>query len=106
MRHVRSEGPISLEEWQGMVHNVDPDTVFHDHSSALESPVEIPDKLQKILNDFGTQTLAASFAIRHGIVEGVWIDSHHNYIVTIFRKSTGDDDDFVMINSFTRRADT
>jgi hypothetical protein len=89
-----------------MLHNVDPDTTFHDHVTAFQSPVEIPDKLQTIFDDFGAQTLAASFAVRRGIVEGVWIDPHHNYIATVFRKAAGDDDDFVMINSISRRADT
>jgi hypothetical protein len=89
-----------------MLTNVDPDTTFHSHESVLDSLVETPDKLQAILNDFGTRVLAASFATRRGIVEGVWIDLHHNYIVTIFLKSAGDDEDCVLINSFTRRADT
>jgi hypothetical protein len=106
MRHVRSEGPVSLEQWQRTLHNVDPDTVFHDHATVLESLVETPGKLQAILNDFRAQALAATFAVRHGIVEGAWIDPHHNYIVTLFRKATGDDDDFDMINSITSRADT
>jgi hypothetical protein len=105
-QHVRSDGPVSLEDWQCMLTNVDPDTTFHDHATVIESLVETPDKLQATLNDFGTRVLAASFAIRHGVVEGAWIDLHHNYIVFIFSKATGDEEDFVMINSFTRRADT
>jgi hypothetical protein len=103
MPHVRSEKPISLEEWQEFLRHVDPETTFHDHERTFHSPLEIPDRLQTIINDFGVQALAATFAVRHGVLEGVWINPHHNYIATVFRKSAGDEDDFVMINSLTRR---
>jgi hypothetical protein len=39
-----------------------------------------------------------------GLVEGVWFDPFHNYTATVFSKATGDDDDFVMINSFSGKS--
>ncbi len=92
MPPVRSEKPISLEEWREFVRSVDPDTTFHGNATASQSPVEIPARLQAIFEDFGAQVLAATFAVRHGVVEGAWIDPQHNYIATVFRKSAGDDD--------------
>ncbi len=85
---------------------VDSDTTFHDHPTAFQHPVRVPDELQQILDDFGDQTLTATFAVRHGVVEGVWIDPHHNYFATMFSKATGDEDDFVMINSIGSGTDT
>jgi hypothetical protein len=85
---------------------VDSDTSFYDHTTAFQHPVLVPDRLQEILDDFGDQILTATFAIRNGLVEGVWIDPHHNYIATVFSKATGDDDDFVMINSIGGGTDT
>jgi len=99
VQHVRSERPISSEMWVDILRGVDSETTFHDHTTTFQTPVVVPDRLQKIIDDFGDHILTATFAIRNGLVEGVWIDPHHNYIATVFSKATGDDDDFVMINS-------
>ncbi len=85
---------------------VDSDTTFHDYAAAFQHPVRVPDRLQEILNDFGDQIWTATFAVRNGLLEGVWIDPHHNYIATVFSKASGDDDDFVMINSIGFGSDT
>lgn len=105
-QHVRSEKPIPLEVWVDIMRRVDSDTTFHDYTTAFQHPVLVPDRLQEILDDFGEQILTATFAIRNGLVEGVWIDPHDNYIATVFSKTTGDDDDFVMINSIGSGTDT
>ena len=106
MQHVRVENPISSEKWQKFMLGVEPEITFHNHVSAFQGPqrVNIADKLKQILDDFGAQGLTAVFAVRHGMVEGLWIDPNHNYLATVFSKATGDDDDFVMINSLSGRS--
>jgi hypothetical protein len=37
----------------------------------------------------------ATIAVRHGLVEGVWLRLFHSYIATIFSKATGDDGDMI-----------
>jgi hypothetical protein len=100
---VQIEKPVSLEVWQEILSAVDSGTTFHDHVSTFQGSqaVNIPDELKKILDHFGTQGLTAVFAVRHGIVEGVWLDPFHNSIATIFSKASGDDDDIVMIDSIS-----
>jgi hypothetical protein len=70
-QHVRSEKPIPLEVWVDIMCRVDSDTTFHDYTTAFQHPVLVPDRLQEILDDFGEQSLTATFAIRNGLVEGV-----------------------------------
>jgi hypothetical protein len=96
MPNVRSEKLISLQEWREFVDNVALDTTIHDHGTAFQPHVKFPDKLRTILENFGAQTLAGWFAVRR---------PRHNYIATVFRKSAGDEDDCVMINSLARGAD-
>ncbi|MGO9267792.1 MAG: hypothetical protein ACLQBA_23375 [Candidatus Binataceae bacterium] len=76
---------------------------FHDYAFAFlgPQPLNITDELKQILDDFGSQRFTAVFAVRHGMVEAVWFDLFHNYLAIVFSKATGDDDDFVMINSFS-----
>jgi len=105
-QHVRSEKPIPSEVWIDFMRHLDSDTTFHDHAAAFQHPVRVPDRLREIIDDFGDQARTAIFAIRNGLVEGVWIDPHHNYMATVFSKATGDDDDFVMINSIGSGSDT
>ena len=95
------QNPVSLEGWQQILIAVDSATTFHDHVSTFQGsqPVRITAELTKILEHFLTDVQTAIFAVRNRIVEGVWIDPFHNYIATIFSEATGDDDDFVMINS-------
>ena len=97
------ENPVTLEEWQQILSAVDSATTFHDHATTFKGSqaVRIPDDLQKILDQFGREVQTATFAVRHGLIEGAWLDPFHNYIETVFSKATGDDDDFVMINSIS-----
>ena len=97
------ENPVTLEEWQQILSAVDSATTFHDHATTFKGSqgVRIPNDLQKILDQFRNEVHTATFAVRHGLVEGAWLDPFHNYIATVFSKTTGDDDDFVMINSFS-----
>jgi hypothetical protein len=59
MHHLRSEKPISPQEWREFVGNVGPDTTFHDHATAFESPSRFLPKLRAILGDFAAPALAA-----------------------------------------------
>jgi hypothetical protein len=103
MQHTQLERPVSLETWKTFLSEVDSATVFHDHASAFEGsqPLNITDELKQILDDFGPQQFTAVFAVGHGMVESVWFDPFHHYFAIVFSKATGDDDDFVMINSFS-----
>jgi hypothetical protein len=101
MQHVQLDSPFSLEDWQKGLYAVDSATTFHTHADTFQGPqkLDITPELKQILDDFGSQSLKGNFAVRHGMVEGVWLDEFHNYIATAFSKATGDEDDFVMINS-------
>ena len=100
---VKLESPVSLEIWQQILSAVDSATTFHDHATTFKGSqaARIPDDLQKILDQFGKEVQTATFAVRHSLVEGAWLDPFHNYITTVFSKATSDDDDFVMINSIS-----
>ena len=98
-QHCETERPITLECWQGWLLDVDATTTFHEYPSTLRGALRISNELQRLVDDFGEQTLEAVFAVRHGIVEGVWLDLHHNYVATIFTKASGDPEDCVLINS-------
>jgi NAD-dependent deacetylase len=97
------ENPVTLEKWQQILSAVDSATTFHDHATTFKGSqaVRLSDDLQKILDQFGKEVQTATFAVRHGLVEGAWLDPFHNYIATVFSKATGDDDDFVVINSIS-----
>jgi len=103
MQHTQLERPVSLELWQEVLSEMDSATGFHDHAFAFEGPqpLNITAELKEILEDFGPQRFTAVFAVRHGMVEAVWFDPVHNYLAIVFSKATGDEDDFVMINSFS-----
>jgi hypothetical protein len=85
---------------------VDSATTFHDYATTFKGSqaVRIRNELQKILDYFGKEVRIATFAVRHGLVEGFWLRPFHNYIATVFNKATGDDDDFVMIDLSGDRA--
>lgn len=98
-QHGETERPITLECWQSWLRDVDATTTFHEYPSALRGALKITNELQQLLYDFGEQTRQAVFAVRHGIVEGVWLGLHHNYVATVFTKASGDPEDCVLINS-------
>jgi hypothetical protein len=70
------ENPVTLEKWQQILSAVDSATTFHDHATTFKGSqaVRIPDDLQKILDQFGKEVQNATFAVRHGLVEGAWLD--------------------------------
>jgi hypothetical protein len=69
-QHVRSEKPIPSDVWLEFMRGVDSDITFHDHASAFQHPVLLPDRLQEILDDFGHQIWMARFAVRQGSSKG------------------------------------
>jgi hypothetical protein len=99
-QHLQLKNPVTLECWQGWLREADSATTFHDYPRTFRGSVEITNELQQLLNDFGEQTRKGIFAVRHGIVEGVWLDPYHNYVAIAFRKASGDPEDCVLINSF------
>jgi hypothetical protein len=98
-QHCETEWPITLEYWQSWLRDVNATTTFHGYPSAFRGGLKITNELQRLLDDFGEQTQQGVFAVRHGIVEGVWLDLHHNYVATVFTKASGDPKDCVLINS-------
>lgn len=105
MQHLELTSPVTLETWQAVLRGTDSATIFQDHARTFQGSHQfnITIKLRQIIDDFGAQSLTAIFSVRHGMVEGVWIDPLHNYIATVFSKATGDDDDVVLINSLMNR---
>ncbi len=105
MRHLLLTSPVTLETWQSVLRGTDSATIFQDYAQTFQGSRQfnITIELQRIIDDFGIQSLTAIYSVRHGMVEGVWIDPLHNYIATVFSKATGDDDDVVLINSFMNR---
>lgn len=100
---VRLEHPLDLEAWKKLLHTIgDGDTSFHDHATAFDGRAAITDELSSLLLKFSDeQRASAVFAIRHAVIEGVWLDTRHNYFAIIFTEASGDPGDFVLINSFS-----
>jgi hypothetical protein len=98
-KHTETERPITPECWQSWLRDVDATTTFHEYASAFRGSLKISIELQQLLDDFGQQTQEAVFAVRRGVVEGVWLDLYHNYLAVVFTKASGDPADCVLINS-------
>ena len=102
MQHVKVGKPLSLELWQQLLSELDSATTFQDHAFTFEGPqpATITNELKQVVDDFGTQSLSAVFAVSHGMVKSVWLDPFHNYIAVPFSKANGDEYDLVTIISF------
>jgi hypothetical protein len=103
MQHVQIDSPLSLEDWQSFVHDWDFATAFRDYGFAFQEaqPLTITDELKQILDDFGAQGRNAVFAVRHGTVEGFWLDPLHNYVAIVCTKASGDPEDCVLTMSIS-----
>jgi hypothetical protein len=105
MQHLELTSPVLLEAWQAVLRGVDSATLFQTYAQTFQGSRQfsITTELQQLIDDFGAESATAIYAVRHGMVEGVWIDHLHNYIATVFSKVSGDDEDAVLINSLMNR---
>ncbi len=103
MQHVQLNTALSLEDWQRLVRDCDSATTFRDHGFAFQGArsLSITEELKQIFEDFGTQGLKAVFAVRHGIVEGFWLDPLHNYMAIVCSQVSGDPEDCVLTMSIS-----
>jgi hypothetical protein len=93
--------PVSLEGWQQILIAVDSATTFHDHVSTFQGsqPVRITAELTKILEHFRTDVQRPYS--RSGTTSSRASGSIPSTITSRFSEATGDNDDFVMINSIS-----
>ena len=105
MQHLELTSPVPLETWQAVLRGTDSATIFQAYAQTFQGSRQfnITIELQRIIDAFRDQSLTAIYSVRHGMIEGVWIDPLHNYIATVFSKATGNDDDAVLINSLMNR---
>ena len=106
MQHLELTSTVSLKTWQSALQGTDATFVFQDHAQTFQTSrtFGISTELKKVVDDFGGQSEAAIFAIRYGMIEGVWVDPLHNYIAIVFSKAKGDDEDVVLINSLMNKS--
>lgn len=105
MQHLKLTKPYSCMEWQSFLSAVDPATSFHDYTFAFGGAFrfKVTVELQQIVDDFGPQSHGATYAIRNGMIESVWIDDYHHYIAIVFSKASGDPEDAVLVQSVSAR---
>jgi hypothetical protein len=98
--HVRAKTPTRLSDWKAYIRRLDPAATFQDYATAIGCAMNITPELKELVDDFGDQSRCAVFAVRHGMVEGVWLDAFHHYLAIVFTQASGDPEDCVLITSF------
>ena len=101
MQHLKLTKPFTCTEWESFLSALDPATSFHDYTFAFGGlcRFSITAELRQIVDDFGPQSHGATYAIRNGMIESVWIDDYHHYIAILFTKASGDPEDAVLVQS-------
>jgi len=102
--HLKLKNPVALQQWWDILYRTDAiATTLCGHAAAFSRPGshQISKELKSLLDDFGEQTLSATFAVRKGVVEGVWFDPFHNYVAFSLSKANGDPEDCTLITSIS-----
>ena len=99
MKHTELQAPVALSDWQAYLRAVDPAVIFQDYQTLYEGPTRftVTDELNQIVEDFGSASHEAVYAVLGEEIYAVWIDPFHNYLAVVCTKASGDPEDATLI---------